>query len=288
MSTSEFCVVCGRTGEPLTDGVCATCAADRLVLVSLPQQVELVVCPQCGARWVQGRWQRAGSSAVLTSEDLEPLLSVHPEVGIRTLQWEERSRRASVREIVGGARVRFRGIERTVPLATRALVVARTCTECGRRSGGYYTAVLQLRGEVVPKNRRPRALKAALDAVWDVLWREARPDWRNAVSWREELREGWDVYFTDTLAARSVARFAKQRYGVPITESASLFGRKNGQEIYRVTFCLRFPPAVLASASRSASTDPPPGPERSRRDAGSPGRSSPGRPSPVSSTSVER
>lgn len=67
-----------------------------------------------------------------------------------------------------------------------------------------------------------------------------RPDWRKAVSWREELPEGWNCFFTDTLAARAVAKLAKQRYGASLKESSSLVGRKNGQDLYRVTFCLRF------------------------------------------------
>jgi nonsense-mediated mRNA decay protein 3 len=252
-STGEFCVVCGRTGRPLTDGVCAECASERAELVALPRQIEVVLCPQCGARWSRGHWERAGASPVLTSEDLQPQLVVHPEVGIRSLSWEERSRRASIREITGEAKVRFRGIERTIPLSTSARVIARSCTECGRRSGHYYTALLQLRGEAAPRTRRPKELRQSLASVWQELVREARPDWRSAVGWREELREGWDVYFTDTLAARSVARLAKQRFGVPVTESASLFGRKNGQDVYRVTFCLRFPPATLESVPRAPS-----------------------------------
>ena len=245
MASGEFCVVCGRTGRTLTDGVCAECAADRRPLVALPEQVEVTLCPQCGARWSRGRWSRQGSSLVLSSEDLEPFLTVDPEVGVRELRWEERSRRASMRDITGDARVRFRGLERTVPLHVRARVLARSCTDCGRRSGRYYTAVVQLRGEASPRTRRPKELRERLDVAWSDLWREARSDWKNAVAWREELKEGWDVFFSDTLAARSVARLAKQRYGIGIVESASLFGRKDGVDVYRVTFCLRFPPSVL-------------------------------------------
>jgi nonsense-mediated mRNA decay protein 3 len=257
MAPAEFCVVCGRTGQPLTDGVCAECAADRATLVALPLQVEVVICPQCGARFSHGRWAGAGANPVLSSEDLEPFLEVHPEVGVRSLRWEERALSPSLRELTGEARVRFRGLERTVPLATRARVLARSCTDCGRRSGRYYTAVVQLRGEATGRSPRPKELRRSLDAVWRDLAGEARADWRAAVGWREELPEGWDVYFTDTLAARSVARLAKQRFGAPIVESASLFGRKHGQDVYRVTFCLRFPSSVLDAAGEAPGGVPP-------------------------------
>jgi nonsense-mediated mRNA decay protein 3 len=256
MPPGEFCVVCGRTGRPLEGGVCAECAADRTTLLALPEQVEVVLCPSCGARWTRGRWGPPGTPSVVSTDDLAPFLTVHPEAGVRAVRWEERARSGSLRELSGEARVRFRGLERTVPLSVRVRVVARTCTDCGRRSGRYYTALVQLRGEAAPRTARPKELRRRLDAVWHDLAAEARPDWRAAVGWREELPEGWDVYFTDTLAARSVARLAKQRFGVGIVESASLFGRKNGQDVYRVTFCLRFPPATLDDAERHRGDGP--------------------------------
>ena len=262
MTTGEFCVVCGRTGRALTDGVCAECATERTTLLTAPEQVEVVLCPTCGARWSKGKWGRAGSPTVVTSEDLQPFLEVHPEVGVRTIRWEERAKSSTLRELAGEAHVRFRGTERVVPVSIRVRVIARTCTDCGRRSGGYYTAIVQLRGVVAPRTRRPKELRRRLDAVWEELVRESRPDWRNAVGWREELPEGWNVFFTDTLAARAVARLAKQRFGVKIVESASLFGRKNGQDIYRVTFCLRFPDGALDAAEPGG---PAPGPDAVER-----------------------
>ena len=253
MPPHEFCVVCGRTGRTLTDGVCAECAAERTSLVRIPEHVQVVLCPQCGARRGGGRWSRAGASSVIAAEDLAPFLVLDPEAAVREVRWTERGGTPSRRELHGTARIRFRGLERTVELEVVVRVVGQTCTDCGRRSGRYYTAIVQLRGEASPRTRRPKELRRRLDGVWQGLWEEFRGDWRSAVAWREERPEGWDVYFTDTLAARSVARLARQRFGIPIVESASLFGRRNGQDVYRVTFCLRFP-------GRDART--PPGPER--------------------------
>ena len=54
-----------------------------------------------------------------------------------------------------------------------------------------------------PRRRSPCG--PGLEVEWTRLVREMRPDWRKAVSWREELPEGWDCFFTDTLAARAVA-----------------------------------------------------------------------------------
>jgi nonsense-mediated mRNA decay protein 3 len=194
---------------------------------------------------------RAGSSPLLTAEDLAPFLRIHPEVGIRQIRWEETSATGTVRQLVGTADVMFRGQDREATVEFSVRTEHQTCQDCSRKSGKYYTAVLQLRGGLERANEKSPALHARLDGTWSELLAECRPDWRNAMSWREELPEGYNVFFTQTLAARAVAKVAKQKFHATIKESATLFGRKNGQDIYRVTFCVRFPrPGVEVPSGR--------------------------------------
>jgi nonsense-mediated mRNA decay protein 3 len=256
VAPEEFCVVCGRTGLALTDGVCAECAADRTVLLTLPERGELVVCPSCGARRVGGRWDRPGSPLVPTEEDLAPFLRVHPEVGVRSVRWEETTSTATVRELVAHASVRFRGIEREVALRFSVRLLSQSCPECSRRSGRYYTAVVQLRGPADGRGERPRELRARLERLWSGVLEEARPDVRAAVSWREERPEGWDYYLVETVPARALARIAKQRFAATLKESATLAGRKDGHDVYRVTVCVRFPRAAPTERP-GASRGPP-------------------------------
>jgi nonsense-mediated mRNA decay protein 3 len=240
-ATREFCVVCGRTDRALTDGVCASCAADRTVLAQVPERVEVVVCPHCGARRHGRQWGVEPGPPRLTAADLTPFVVVPEEAGLRSVDWEEVQTTATVRTFLGRAHVGFRGEERTIELPLSVRLVRQSCTACSRRSGRYYTAMLQLRGPADRRVSRPRELKGQLEHRWGELLEESRADWRAAVSWREARPEGWDCFFTDTLAARAVARLAKQRFGASLTESATLVGRKNGEDLYRVTFCLRFP-----------------------------------------------
>jgi nonsense-mediated mRNA decay protein 3 len=244
MAEEEFCVVCGATGRPLVDGVCAPCAADRTRLLWARRQGSVTICPHCGAREVGAHWERSGASRVLTSEDLVPFLEIHPEVGLRRVRWEETAATPNQRELLGSAHVVFRGVPRDVEVPLTVRIISKSCPECSRKSGRYYTAIIQLRGGADDRSERAVALRARLEGIWNVLLREARPDSRKALSWTEELPEGWDCYFTETLPARSLAKLAKQRFGIPIKESSSLAGRKNGQEVYRVTFCLRFPRTI--------------------------------------------
>ena len=252
MGSEEFCVVCGATDRPLEDGVCAECAADRTTLVTAPKRGSVTICPGCGARQVGSHWERSGSGHLLTAEDLNPFLEIHPEVGIRTIRWEQTGATATVRQFAGRARVMFRGATRDVEVPLSVRWISRSCPECSRKSGRFYTAVLQLRGPAGGPAEKAEGLRTRLDRRWLALLRESRSDWRQAFSWRERRPEGWDCYFTETLAARSIARVARQRFGATLKESASLAGRKDGHEVYRVTICLRFPMDSAESGSREA------------------------------------
>jgi nonsense-mediated mRNA decay protein 3 len=257
MEGGEFCVVCGATGRPLVDGVCAECAVDRTVLLAAPERRSVTVCPTCGAREVGAHWERRGASHLLTAEDLSPFLEVHPEVGIRRIRWEETGATATVRTYLGRAHVVFRGVARDVEVPISVRLVSKTCPDCSRKSGRYFTATLQLRGPAEGPFEKSAALRDRLETQWNRLLNESRPDWRRAVSWLEPLPEGFDCFLTDTLAARGMARLAKQRFGASLKESASLFGRKDGHDVYRVTFCLRFPrpPEVPGRAGPATKTD---------------------------------
>ena len=245
----EFCVVCGRTDVPVVDGVCADCFARQHPLVEVRSPAMVVICPTCGARRVGQRWERHGASQFLSAEDLNPFLIAHHEVGIRRVHWEETGQNPLLRQLVGEATVRFRGTERQVALAVEVRIQHHTCPECSRRSGHYYTAIIQLRGEE-GGTEKSLPLRTRLAAAWDGLMPEAREEWKRGLAWREELPEGHDLYFSDSLAARAMARLAKARWGAELKESASLWGRKSGREVYRVTFCLRVPEGAPSAPAR--------------------------------------
>ncbi|MGD0250492.1 MAG: NMD3-related protein, partial [Thermoplasmata archaeon] len=174
MGEEEFCVVCGATGRPLVHGVCAPCAAERTPLVWARRQGVVTVCPHCGAREVGSHWERSGTSRILGSEDLVPFLEMHPEVGLRRVQWEETAATPNQRELVGSVHVVFRGVPRDVEVPMRVRIVSKSCPECSRKSGRYYTAIIQLRGGEDDRERAAH-LRARLEGIWGQLLREARP-----------------------------------------------------------------------------------------------------------------
>jgi nonsense-mediated mRNA decay protein 3 len=120
-------------------------------------------------------------------------------------------------------------------------VEAQTCPTCSRRAGHFYTAQIQLRGPEGRLHAGARQRRARLMSAWEAILPEARSEWKNALSWAEEKPEGWDFFLTDTLAARNLAKLMKHRLDASSKESATLYGRKDGHDVYRVTICLRVP-----------------------------------------------
>jgi len=244
---SEFCVVCGRTDRVLDHGVCPECFVKRERLVWAEGHPIVVVCPTCGARKNGQVWgPPGGNPTLLRADDLTPKLSVHPEVALRRVRWEEGAGDAAQRTFHGDVDVRFRGTERTVGVDMVVRVQGQTCPDCSRRSGHYFTALIQVRGMSERLREPPRPLRERLERSFESILPEMRAEWRKAFSWREERPEGWDYYLSDTQAARAIARFAKRRLAADLKETATLWGRKNGQDVYRVTFRLRVPGAPIA------------------------------------------
>ncbi len=258
----EFCVVCGRADRPVTDGLCAECFASRRPLIAVVERPKVVVCPTCGARRVGSHWEGRGRSPdLLGAEDLLPFLSVDPDAALRSVDWVEGPGSALQREITGTAHLRVRGAEREEPIALVVRLEHRTCDECSRRSGHYYTATIQLRGPEDGPEEKPVPLRARLRSAWSSILPETKGEWREALSWEEDRPEGVDVYLTDTVAARALARFARGRLSASLKESATLWGRKDGHDVYRVTICLRIPPAtggVASGARRRVQGSAPP------------------------------
>jgi nonsense-mediated mRNA decay protein 3 len=199
------------------------------------------MCPTCGARKVGRHWEGRGRTSLLGAEDLMPFLEPHPEVAIRRVEWTDESVHPLLRTIEGVVALRFRGTERHELVRFTVKVVHQTCSDCSRRTGHYYTALIQLRAAEDARREKAVDRRARLLRRWDEGMKDARSEWRQSISWYEERPEGLDFYLTDTTAAKALARWIKSRLSATLKESATLYGRKDGRDVYRVTFCVRVP-----------------------------------------------
>ncbi len=59
------------------------------------------------------------------------------------------------------------------------------------------------------------------------------------VSKVEEVKTGLDYYLADVNQAKALGRLLQERFGGDFKMTSSIFGRKDGKEIYRVTILFR-------------------------------------------------
>lgn len=252
-----FCVKCGRESETLIGALCVRCYSDRTPLASLPKYHDVVICPTCGAREVRNHWEkvRHRDPQALGKSDVEPLVVVTEPARLVGLRWTESGQNPKLRQIDAVATVRVEGKEVEVPLRSEFHLLYHSCPDCSRRGGNYFTARIQLRSAEEGIPQTPREFKPWALEVWASHLRACSEAQREAVTREEELKEGWDIFFSDTAAAKAVARSFSTRTSAESRSSATLWGKKGGQEIYRVTFLVRLPPVVAGDLLEEGAPD---------------------------------
>lgn len=231
-----LCPRCGEEKESFAGKICVDCFLEGRELLRLSEEPELAVCVSCGALDVNG-WKELGiedaatmlvESSVETPEELGGVVTqfrveeVGPDFVSGTLTMEGE---------VGGRRV---AAERSVDVGLRRDI----CRRCSRTSRGYYEAILQVRGE--ERELGEEDLEIVLEEAGRLA--EATTGEKPFFSKAEEVKGGFDIYLGDSQAAKRLAHRLKERSGAETTQSASLVGMKDGREMHRPTYLVRFPP----------------------------------------------
>ncbi len=248
--TTVFCVRCGDEvpEEELHDALCEACFLEEHEFSLLPEVVDLEACVHCGARrrgeeqWVDEdvplpeAVRRAVGEALRVEQRMED-----PQIFMDVL--EEDPRNFTVQVVVDGL---VEHVHVREPHTTRVRLKGATCTRCSRFHGGYFESIVQLRrgGD---RGVEADEMRAARNIAQDVVERlRAKKGDRNAfILKEEELHGGLDLYIGTSRAGRVISRSIADAYGGRVTDSATLTGQQDGQDVYRVTYSVRLPPYRL-------------------------------------------
>ena len=236
-----ICVDCGAEAPRLIGGSCAACFAERTPLLTVPEMVALELCASCGARHVGAHWHDVDPDA---PEDwvrdlaVREAVGVHHEIQNPLLDVEEKQ----LDERTFSVTITLTGwVEKVEVEAEASALLRRTkgvCDRCSRIAGGYYAAIIQLRA--TDRDVTKQELERAHALVRQDLNRQL--DGGNRFAFLAKggpMHGGWDYYIGDIDAGRNVARILKDRLGALVTETAKLVGRREGEDVYRVTFLVR-------------------------------------------------
>ncbi|MGC8816279.1 MAG: NMD3-related protein [Candidatus Hadarchaeum sp.] len=248
----RFCYKCGALEEdagPLLLGLCQRCFLD-LPLLQAPAEVGVVVCRDCGAYRLRGRWhpldygevKKAVQEAVIdairvisyTDSGKRLLRPVEvPEVQIEVEPLLE----SGLVKIRAAGRVHSQQRETKLEeLALKLNLEYTTCDTCRLKRAKHHEAILQLR------DFPSQAMKMAVrEEVKKIVVQSAKVDPMNFIADIKEQPGGIDFYLSTVNLGRRIASQLKEKFGITITESAKLIGQtRDGRKKYRVSFLARF------------------------------------------------
>lgn len=233
-----FCVECGREGE-LIGPLCLECHSKKHVHASIPEFVDVVLCAHCSSLRVDDRWEEIGSVKEAVEQSLMRAVTPLKDVSMEGFQMRLTEKDEKTYEVAIDVVLASHGHEFRRELTTTARIKQGVCGECSKQKGSYFEATLQLRGatRVLNRDNEDGMRQHVLDRVAAL-----RADSREVfVSKVERVRGGLDFYFSTAQAARIVARGLQDLRCAEYKESTSLWGRRDGRDVYRVTFLVRLP-----------------------------------------------
>jgi nonsense-mediated mRNA decay protein 3 len=235
MVKTRFCPKCGKPYEGL--GICADCYLAQRKLFKVPNLIEIKICPKCNAVYRMGKWKQASSSEAIEeavkgeleidSEVKNPKIEIYPEK-IDSYTWK-----ANVKI---SADLKNKRVSEQMSIKVR--VKRDVCERCSRVAGKYYSAIIQIRGDrrIPSKEELARAKKIALDAIEKL---QQSGNELAFISDEKEFEEGLDLYIGTIAAGKQISKAIAEQMGGRLSQSPKLVGRKEGREVYRVTYSIR-------------------------------------------------
>jgi len=187
------------------------------MLAKFPKEIKFEECGKCGLVKLRNKWVEYNPKKIIESQ-------VKFSKGVS--RWEIEPTDHKVKIIIFGE-------EEGLPKKEEHSILWKphkiTCQNCGRLSGGYYEARIQFRGEFDG---------TVLESIYLMFENAIKKDGK--LFYREEAsKHGVDLLVSDRKFAKRVARFLKGR-GAEVKESFQLVGRKDGKDLKRMTYSVRF------------------------------------------------
>ena len=231
------CIVCGK-GPQILDSLCDKCLCERRKFIELPEFTELTVCAHCGSTFVGKRWlDTTGLDNELADAVRRALKENRPEGSKITTDIKLKTVDDFNTDAVAEAKVTVGKRSFTQSQKCRVRVRRAVCERCSRVRGKYFEATLQVRA----------AGRKLLEKELDLVRRKVRElaeghgDRDSYITNEAERDGGLDFQLGKISVAKALSRQLADSTGGRIIETSTLAGRKEGKELFRVTFLVRIP-----------------------------------------------
>lgn len=230
-----FCVECGKEGK-LFQGLCSDCFLRKNVFITIPKSIDVEVCVHCGSWKKKKNWVTVEDEDLIRDVILENLEreSNVSDFDLHINQDFEDEKNINVDVMTHSTVLGLKAEEKH---STKVRIKKTVCGECSKQQGGYWEAKVQLRAG--KRSLDENELDWALEVVdTEVSTREKKH--RDAfISKVEKVHGGLDFYFGSNNMGKNISRRLASEFGGTIKESRKLVGRKDGKDIYRMTYAVR-------------------------------------------------
>ncbi len=242
MTSYLFCPNCGRRlDNVLNNGLCAQCFLERFDLVECPLLLVANVCKTCGSFLQGGKWVKCDPLSIATTT-VRSQLRINPAAEDVHISFVPEARGENIRMHVHVDAV-VKGMNTSQDVDVDVRIDRESCNRCRLIAGGYYEAIVQLRAE----NRFPTSEERSRckDIAANVINQLQKSDRMTFISDIRELREGIDIYVAPTHAGEQISKAIIEEFGGSFSTAAKLAGRREGRDLYRVSFAVRLPPFMV-------------------------------------------
>jgi len=220
MATRKFCFVCGKSTDKLIEGYCEECRGEKENLIEMPKKFELTVCSRCNRVKFNNRWHDSSVEDVLNKK-----IKTKGRITKFEIERDGKFYYAIVKGYPEGS-TKLREEKERIPVHINKIV----CSQCIRKWGGYYEAIVQIRG----KYTRPM-----LDLVEEIVERSKGKDEKAFISKISRVKGGFDYYLGSKKIAMKIASEMKKEYDAEIKKSYELVTQKEGKDVYRNIYSVR-------------------------------------------------
>lgn len=242
-----FCYACGRSAESLEelhDNLCQSCFEKKekeklFKKISEKTKNELVICRDCFSYFYSGKWIEPESYKTLEQiletqikDNLKEISELRNwDIKIDSFKMKSRNKGEAYINLKAniGGKLSKNELKLKFPFSFSK------CERCIRVKSSYYEAIIQLRGE-------EDKIKEAEKEIADII--ERNKSQKSFISKREKIKikhgYGVDLYIGSSKIAKKIARYFRNRHDAEIKESAKLYSRKGGKNLYRITLLIRF------------------------------------------------
>jgi nonsense-mediated mRNA decay protein 3 len=198
----KFCFVCGKRTEKLVKGYCEDCYNKNFSLIGVPQELSITQCSKCKKIKHMSEWVNEIETVI---RDKIKVLGEDVNIIVKNNEI-----------FVTGSLKGSKNIKKEVH-KINIKIIKTVCEECSRRYGGYYEAILQLRGNIS-------------NEILSFIDKEVN---KKSFYRAESVKDGLNLYVGNKGVAEQVADTLSKKYKFKIKKSYKLFTKKEGRDVYR-------------------------------------------------------